>query len=221
MTEEPAQRATRLTNERITELREQARREAGPFVDPCLVPRIKAHNPEWASEILGHEFLGEERLPWSKLYLIHLACQAEPDPPPPPRATARRAEIEAERSRRVADEEAAHRLHTVRWLRAVEALAALGVRAEARHNYTSHRHLGHYEQGADHIYLLDGLAKGRLRRSAGSVLCYTPSRAKDLQHFPETLPPERLPTCKACLRILKNLTGVDVYEGGKPWNAPL
>lgn len=213
MTEEPAQRATRLTNERITELREQARREAGPFVDPCLVPRIKAHNPEWASEILGHEFLGEERLSWSKLYLIHLACQAEPDPPPPPRATARRGEIEAERQYLLAEEQRRYARQLDRWQRAVRKLADRGVRAEVRHNYTSTRHEEWYVQGKDHVYLLDDLEVGRLTRGRGRVLCWTPSRARDLREFPEPAGDSRLPTCKACLKTLVRVTGIDLHQG--------
>lgn len=80
--------------------------------------------------------------------------------------------------------------------------------AEVRHNYTSHRHLGHYQQGADHIYLPEGITAGRLIRPAGRVLCWTPSRARDLREFPAPAADGRPPACRACLRTALRLTGL-------------
>lgn len=197
-----SERATELTAEEITELRQRARREAGPFVDPYLVHRIVIHNPEWASEILGRPFLGADRLPWSDLYLMHLASRAEPGPPPPPRETARRL-VRKEEMRQAEEQRLRAREGEVReW----EALAAaLPVQVEVRHNYTSHRHLESYTQGGDHIYLLEELRIGRLHRRANHVLCWTPSRAKDLREFPEPATDGRVPSCKACLKTARSM----------------
>lgn len=211
------ERATRLAPEQIVRLRQRAAKEAGPFVDPSLVHKIKAHNPEWAEEILGHPFSGEIRLPWSKLYLIHLARQAEPSPPPPPRATAHRIAAEAEERARRAEEERRYARWLDRWEEAVAALSEQGVRIEVRHNYTSSRHYEWYVQGKDHVYLLDDLKVGRLERAKGRVLCWTPSRAKDLAEFPEGKDHRSLPTCKACLKTLHRVTDIDIYGGDSPW----
>lgn len=195
-------KATGLTERQITELRERATREAGPFVDPHLVHRIHVHNGEWASAILGRPFPGTHRLTWPELYLLHLASMEEPNPPSPPRemAARRRATEElrqaGERRLRLQEEEARE------WK---VLLSALPVRVDVRHNYTSHRHLGHYTQGGDHVYLLEDLSFGRLRRSAGRVLCWTPSRAKDLREFPETATDGRTPSCKACLKTARSI----------------
>lgn len=202
-------RATVLTEGEITGLRKRAHREAGPFVDSHLIHRIVIHNAEWASEILGHPFLGARYLPWRELYLLHLASQAEPVPPAPPLETAARARA-AQELQESQERWARAREREVReW----EALAAaLPVPVEVRHNYTSHRHLGHYSQGGDHIYLLEELRIGRLYRRASDVLCYTPSRAKDLREFPETATDGRTPNCKVCLKtahsIVERVTAV-------------
>jgi hypothetical protein len=201
-----AERATGLTPAEIDRLRARAEREAGSLVDPhVLVSPV--HNGEWCSEILGRPFPGERYVTWPERYLLHIATQAEPCPPPPPVATAAaaraRAELDAAQQRRV-DE---HARQAEVWERLRKALP---VAAEVRHNYTSHRHLGHYSQGGDHIYLPDGIAVGRLRRPAHRVLCWTPSKARDLREFPEPATDGRVPSCRACLRTAGRLTGVDV-----------
>ncbi|MFF5655236.1 hypothetical protein [[Kitasatospora] papulosa] len=201
-----AARATGLTPAAVDELRVRAAREAGPFVDPHVLT-APVHNGEWCTAILGRPFPGERHVTWPDRYLLHIAAQAEPCPPPPPRATAAaarvREQLDADR-RRIADR---HARQTEVWER---LRAALPVAAEVRHNYTSHRHLGHYSQGGDHIYLPDGLDAGRLRRPAGRVLCWTPSRARDLREFPEPAGDGRVPSCRACVRSAGRLTGVDV-----------
>jgi hypothetical protein len=205
-------KATNLTDKQIGELRERAPREAGPFVNPRLVGCIRVHNAEWASEILGFPFPGNDRLPWPDLYLLHLAAQEEPAPPPPPLATARRLVHEQQEEQRRKMEAERYRLEVGEWERLKAALEEAGTEVTVRHNYTSHRHLDLYTQGGDHIYLRKPLHFGRLYRDAGSVLCWTPSRAKDLEHFPvEGEYDDRLPTCKACLKtacsIAERLTG--------------
>jgi hypothetical protein len=195
-------RATALTPAELDELRARAAREAGPFVDPDVQRRFRVHNPEWATEILGGPYRGPYGVTWPELYLLHLAVQAEPTPPPPPRATAARAarELEEAAARRAAAEEAAHRERE--WRELVAALHQAGVRVEVRHNYTSHRHLELYTQGADHVYLLDALHVGRLHRDAGTALCHTPSNARNLEYLEPTTD-GRLPSCQTCLRRMR------------------
>lgn len=140
------------------------------------------------------------------MYLLYIAKQAEPDPPPPPLETARRLACEQEEKQRRATEAENYRQLFEEWLRLKAALEEVGTRATVRHNYTSHRHLDSYTQGADHIYLKDDLAFGRLHREAGCVLCWTPSRAKDLDHFPvEGEYDDRRPTCAACLKTARSI----------------
>lgn len=199
-------RATNLTRQEIDSLRERAKREAGPFVDPRLVNRIEIYNSEWASEILGFPFEGSSRLPWSILYLLHLASRAEPAPPPPPVATARQLAMKEERwhRERLAKEEADRRRNE--WCYLAAALGKAGAKIEVRHNYTSRRHLDGFTQGADHIFLLESFRFGRLCREGNVALCWTPSRAKGLQHFPnEPDNPEDPPTCKACLKVARSV----------------
>lgn len=190
-------RATNLTPAELDDLRERARREAGPFANPAIAATTRAHNPEWARAVLG----GPRSGAWWELYLIHLALQAEPSPPPPPLETAARAarERQEEAARRAAAEERAR--EEAAWRELVAVLRQADVRIEVRHNYTSHRHYEHYTQGADHVYLLDPLHVGRLHRDAGVALCHTPSNAHNLQVL-DPMGDGRLPTCRACLRHL-------------------
>jgi hypothetical protein len=196
-------RATNLTPAELDELRARAAREAGPFVDPSVQAAFRVHSGEWAAEILGRPYGGPRVITWPELYLLHLAVQVEPSPPPPPRETAARAarELEEEAARRAAAEEAGRR--EGEWRELVDAFHVAGVRVEVRHNYTSHRHLEFYTQGADHVYLLDPLQVGRLRRDAGVALCHTPSNARNLAYL-EPTSDDRLPSCRTCLRHMRS-----------------
>lgn len=196
-------RATNLTPEELEELRARARREAGPFVNPAILGTARAHNPEWATEILGRPS-GARAATWPELYLLHLARQAEPTPPPPPKETAARAAWAAqeEERRRAAAQERAR--HVEAWREMEAALLKAGARVEVRHNYTSHRHLETYTQGGDHVVLLDPLHVGRLHREAGVSLCHTSSNAHNVAVL-EPIPDSRLPSCRACLRIAESV----------------
>ncbi|MGP3951306.1 hypothetical protein [Streptomyces sp. 7N604] len=197
--------ATALSPERIAELHERARREAGPFVH-ARVLETPVHNAEWAAAVLGRPYHGPRTVTWPERYLLYLAALAEPTPPPPPKATAALVRYRAEEEARRKAAEEQHRRRVQEWEELAAALHdATGVRFEVRHNYTSHRHLDGYTQGGDHIYLLDDLDVGRLHRKAHHVLCWVPSRAHDLEVF-EFLDDGRLPNCKACLRIARRLS---------------
>jgi hypothetical protein len=189
--------ATSLTPEQIGALRARAAQEAGPFVDPRVL-QTPIHNAEWASDILGRSYGGERSIGWTDRYLLHIAQLAEPHPPEPPKATAARARAKAELEALQAARAQEHDRQVREW----ETLAArLPVQVDVRHNYTSHRHLDTYTQGGDHIYLHEDLNVGRLHRTARLVLCWTPSRAKDLREFPEPATDGRVPSCRQCLRI--------------------
>ncbi|MFB7896053.1 hypothetical protein ACFC1B_06960 [Streptomyces xiamenensis] len=72
-------RPTRLNDTQLRELRERARREAGPFVDPAIVRTGRSwHSRCWAEAIVGFEVT---KLDWPTLYLLHIAMEAEPSPP--------------------------------------------------------------------------------------------------------------------------------------------
>ncbi|MEU5834501.1 hypothetical protein ABZ820_12625 [Streptomyces diacarni] len=205
MTTDTAPAATNLPPEQLAELRDRARQEAGPFTDPCVMAMRVRHSGEWASAILGRPYDGERSLTWPERYLLHIAAQAEPCPPPPPQATAAAAVMRAELDVAARRREEEHARAVAEWDQIREHLP---VPAEVRHNYTSHRHLGHYSRGADHIYLLEGITAGRLHRSARHVLCWTPSRARDLREFPEPATDGRPPSCRACLRTARRLAGL-------------
>lgn len=199
-------KATNLTPEQIEALRERARREAGPFVNPAITSSFRPHNPEWSAEILGEHYDRPRRLLWWEVYLLYIAAQEEPSPPPPPLATARRLEFEKKEEERREAEKEKWRAKWADWESLKKALEEAGTRVTVRHNYTSHRHLDGYVQGVDHIYLKEPLNFGRLRRDSDIVLCWTPSRAKDLEYFPvEGEYEDRVPNCKACLKIARSI----------------
>jgi hypothetical protein len=82
--------------------------------------------------------------------------------------------------------------------------AALPVRVDVVHNYTSVRHLETYTQGVDHIMVREPLVVGRLRRDPGRPPCWTPSRDRYLRHFSEGYN-DRVPSCRACRAIAQRI----------------
>lgn len=166
--------ATALTETDLAELRERARREAGPFTDPRIINRAIPHSFAWASAVLGRPYGGPRSITWPERYLLHIAAETEPTPPSP-RPT------ESTPAQARGDERTYQEQLAAAW----KAIAdQLPVPAEVRHNYTSVRHLDLYTQGGDHIFLLEELHIGRIHRPADNPLCYTPSRARDLREFP-------------------------------------
>ncbi|RAS59399.1 hypothetical protein C8D87_11411 [Lentzea atacamensis] len=194
--------ATNLSDAVLAGLRERARREAGPFIDPVVLRQLegklaRAH-PEWLSAVIGRPVHGWRSLGWTELVLLGLARDAEPDPPVPPRVLAER-EREAlqERCRAERLEQQAEAWASLR--------AALPVRVSVAYNGSGRHHYAAYVSGAEHIVVREPLRTGRLRRDANRSLCWTPSRAPHLLFENLDIPNDRIPTCKACLRTAERI----------------
>lgn len=193
-------RATRLPDDTLAELRARARREAGPFVDPRLLPGLQAKTarayPEWVSAILGRQVHDVRRVSWAELVLLGMASDAEPEPPVPARVLAAREQIAIEERQRAGWlEEKRREWATLR--------ASLPVKVSVAYNYSGPHHYEFHLSGANHIILREPLLVGRLRRDAHRSLCWTPSRAKHLlfAHIDDPADRARVPNCKACLRV--------------------
>jgi hypothetical protein len=207
------QSPTGLDDDTLTRLRAEAEAHGGPFIDPALLREASTLLPwvgrDWLEHIIGRHVT--TRPTWQNLGNagLYLAVQA---------AKADAAHLEALATARRAERERAAR-------EAAEAIAAneqaergewaalavkLPVPVEVWHNWTA-RHLDGYEQGADHIVVLEDLHAGQLHRSAKQPLCWTPSRARELRHVSGNVGDERrLPDCKACLRRAEKLTAQEV-----------
>jgi hypothetical protein len=209
-----------LTDERLVELREAARREAsdGRFIDPVLFRQtagmIGTVPADWLMRVYGEPFASRSQLPWWVSVLVLRAREED---------AAHLAELEAARTaaaQRIREEEAAAaRAQGEAQLSEWRALQErLPVRTFAAHNWT----VGHYDgyvSGADHIVVLEPLDVGRLHRATGKSLCETPSKARSgtarrpnplrhLENDPDSASdPNRIPTCRACLRIAERLAG--------------
>lgn len=199
-TDEP--RATTLSDETLAQLRDRARRKAGPFVDPRLLPQLERKlagaYPEWMSAVVGRPVSSWRRVGWAELVLLGLACDAEPEPPVPPRLLAER-ERAAIDERRRAD-------HVQQQVDAWASLrAALPVRVSVAYNGSGRHHYASHVSGAQHIIVQEPLHAGRIHRDADRSLCWTRSRAKHLLFENLDIPNDRIPTCKACLRTAKQI----------------
>lgn len=176
------------------------------FVDRSDLDRMEATTRRrgtwWCSAVLGYAFPGLRSISTLDANLLLAADAAGIDPPLPPDLAQAFAEDQRARETRANAEQSAAQAAAAaaaeREQRWAALRHALPVAVEVRHNYTSHRHLENYTQGGDHIYLLDDLDVGRLHRPAAQVLCFTPSRARDLAEFPEPAGDGRLPNCRAC-----------------------
>lgn len=193
--------STRLDSATLAELREQADRAAGPFLDPAVFRRVQGWVPpahdEWATAILGHDWPGFRHASNRDLVLLDLAHAAEPDPPPSAAQMAARARAEQDRAELVDRRRRA-------WAAWVAVRDALPVPVHVAHNYTSGRHYENYVQGVDHILVAEPLHVGRLHREPGQPLCWAPSRAHHLAHFSAPYD-DRIPDCRACQRVAARL----------------
>ena len=201
--------ASVLDEATLAQWRAAAQAEASQLVDPAMLRDAQQLMPlatdEWLSRTLGRPATTRAWMTMSNPELAVavralLADRAHLEA----LRKAQRAERQrtAEQGRRAA--EAAAQAERDEWA----ALAAtLPVPVEVWHNWTA-RHLDGYEQGADHIVVLEDLHAGRMHRTARSSLCWTPSRAHQLRHVTPNVGDERrLPDCKACLRHAQRLAG--------------
>jgi hypothetical protein len=205
----PPYTATMLDDARLAKLREQARREAGSFVDPRQLARVTAFvatRRAWATAVIGRPF-NPRTMTCRDLVLLDLAAHAEPNPPVPPRL-ARPGEpgyVLSDRERLLAQHQ---RDMTQEW---EQLKAALPFDCVVAHNYQSRHHYEFYVQGADHIIVWEAVHVGRLHRAKGDALCETPSRSRSL-YFPHAYidRKEFYPSCKTCVRIAARITGHSV-----------
>jgi hypothetical protein len=186
-------------------MRAEAATEAGPFVDPALIREVKTiplyRDLKWLSWVIGRPVPTSHGLSHAELILAIRAFKADAEHL---RVRAEHRQAAHDRAQRAAAEkiEADVQADRDRWL---TIRSRLPVPVEVQHNWTA-RHLDGYEQGADHIVVLDDLNVGRLHRAASSPLCWTPSRARELRHVSGYTGDEpRLPDCKACLRHAERL----------------
>ncbi|MGV9267396.1 hypothetical protein ACWDRR_22345 [Kitasatospora sp. NPDC003701] len=199
-------RPTRLTDEQITELRDRARREAGPFVNPALVHATRYfHNRDWAAAVTGTADFSIGH--WPTLYLLHIAMQAEPEPPVTRAQLADHAAAEervrtAETMRVLREQRTAerHRAEADEWAVAVRGCLVKVVVRENRHG----RVRGGARERLRHVVPISEAASGRGRRHlAGRALCETPNRARPLQLVDE--PVDEPATCRRCLAYVAQI----------------
>lgn len=203
---------TGLTETQLAELRTRAAGIACGFVDPTQLRRVEqfvtGRNP-WASAILGKPF-ALRAMTNRDLVLLDLAAHAEPTPPEPPRAPAPwepgYQPTEGERAATARSQAAARA-----WLRLVTALP---VPVSVAYNYSGPHHYEFHVSGANHIIVREPLHAGRIHRHADRSLCWTPSRAQHLlfAYLDDPVDRDRVPTCKACLRIAYRVAGLTPVE---------
>lgn len=196
---------TTLSPHQLAELRDRAARNVGSFIDPAQLSRVQrfvAGRRDWASAILGKPF-SLRAMTTRELVLLDLAANAEPAPPEQPRPPAPQ---EPGYQPTAADRAAADRNEgaACAWARLVEMLP---VRVSVAYNYSGPHHYELHVSGAEHIIVREPLHAGRLHRVADRSLCWTPSRAKHLlfAHLDDPADRNRVPTCKACLRIANRI----------------
>jgi len=199
---------TALDETTLARLRAEAAAKASPFIDPALYrdaeTLIHLANDDWLSRVLqrpGFAVPAWRFLSNADLALTVAALRAD------------RAHLEALAAARMAEYQQAAQDRRKRLAAETQAVrnkwaalaARLPVPVEVWHNWTA-RHLDGYEQGADHIVVLEDLSVGRFCRAARLPLCWTPSRARPLRHVTPNVGDERrLPDCKACIRHAERL----------------
>lgn len=215
----PVNDATRLTPERIEQLRAQAR-QSGGLIDSRALHRVdrSAFYEEWATAVLGRDYPGVRWLHSWEITLLDLALDAEPDRPTPAsvlalKEQARREMEDAQRARAeayAAKESAWHALRD-----------RLPVKVTVGHNWTS-AHYEFYRGGRDHIVTQEDLAVGRVRRAKQQTLCETPSKMKsgkrglgNPMRWVERGDDgeDRIPTCAPCLRMAERIADQENKAG--------
>jgi hypothetical protein len=194
-------------------MRADAAAKASPFTDPALLRKaelaLAGVDAAWLGRVIGHPARSWRYLSHAEMLLAvraaetdaeHLAALAE----------AEHEQLARERQAAAAAAQAKAEAAAEQWQRLREQLP---VPVTVQHNWTA-RHLDGYEQGADHIIVLEDLDAGRLRRAAGTPLCQTPSRARQQRHVSGSPGDERrLPDCTACLHHAEKLAAT-LQTGG-------
>ena len=158
----------------LAAMRADAEAKAGPFTDPALLRKaelaLAGVDAAWLERVVGHPARSWRHLSHAEVLLAvraaetdaeHLAALAE----------AEHAKAARDRQDTAAAVQANTQAAAAYWQRLREQLP---VPVTVQHNWTA-RHLDGYEQGADHIVVLEDLDAGRLRRAAGTPLCQTPN----------------------------------------------
>lgn len=199
-------RPTRLTDAELTALRQRARREAGPFVDPKILYATRYfHNREWAAAIADDAAfsLGD----WPTLYLLAIAMVAEPEPPVTRAQLVAHAASEeqartAQTQRALRQERMIERRHgeAVAWVAVVRTCLVKVTVRESRHG----RVRGGARERLRHVVPTSMVLSGRRRRHlAGRALCETPGRAKPLALDED--PVDAPATCQRCLAYVSRI----------------
>ena len=215
--------ASTLDETVLAAMRADAEAKESPFIDPALLRKaevvLAGIDAGWLERVVGHPVPSWRHLDHAEMLLAvraaetdaeHLGALAEVE----------RTKLAQQRQTAAASAQAKARAAAAQWQRLREQLP---VPVAVQHNWTA-RHLDGYEQGADHIVVLEDLAVGRLRRAAGTPLCQTPSRAHQQRHVSGSVSDERrFPDCKACLHFAKKLAASpdasDVVEPGTDGHA--
>lgn len=196
----------------LAQLAATARAEAGPFVDPRLLPATRAVQratpTDWQSAVLGRDVaaLTARPLSWAEAVLLLRAADVDAEHLQA-REQATRADAAARTAADAAQLRAAAAAEQAEWAALRDALP---VEVRVRHNWTL-IHTPGYVVGRDHLVLTAPLHVGRLRRDAWTALCQTPAREHDLRGLDtdpnSTYAEDRVPSCQACLRIAHRLAG--------------
>jgi hypothetical protein len=198
-------RPSLLDDTALAHLRAQTAKAASPFIDPRLLRDATTLLPgagqDWLCRVIGHPVPSIAALTNQELSLAVQAARVDAVHLQSLAAQRRAAAAQEQQHARAAAAEArlaqAGEWHRLR--------ARLPVPVAVQHNWTA-RHVEGYEQGADHIVVLQDLAAGRLHRRTGQPLCWTPSRGHQLRHVSGNVGDgQRLPTCRACLHHAETL----------------
>src|SRR5215831_5944269 len=198
----------------LAALRADAAANASPFPDPALLRKaelaLAGIDAAWLDRVIGHPARSWRHLSHAEMLLAVRAAETDAEHLAA-LAGAEHEQLTRERQAAAATAQAEAQAAAARWQRLREQLP---VPVTVQHNWTA-RHLEWYEQGADHIVVLEDLDAGRLRRAAGTPLCQTPSRAGQQRHVSGSPGDERrLPDCKACLRHAEKLAATPQTSGG-------
>lgn len=190
-----------LTDAVLAELRaDAARHDSNAFIDPALLRQAERLLPlvdhDWLERVIGGPVRGWR---WLNNGGLHLAVQAaKVDAAHLAAVTDARNAAAQEQNRLVGEAALAARQAKVHEWAALRDRLPFPV--VVWHNWTA-RHLEGYEQGADHIVLLEDFVAPWFTRDKRRPLCWTPSRSHPLRYVHgNTGDEKRVPTCKVCLR---------------------